>query len=363
MNNTYRILFLEDNDFDVDLMYRELKSVGIKFEPYHVTDEKGFLTAVRDFNPDIVLADYSLPTFNGMEGFRLLKSNKYRPAFIIVTGTLSEQMAFECLNEGVDDFVLKSSFKRLPSAVLRALDKRKAECESDKMSTALIKRNKELEQFAYVISHNLRGSVASLQGLFSIWDPEKRDKHEQKYIYEGIKFSIQKLDEVIKDINFILQVKNEAADKKQVVKFEDLVKDIKIGVLTMLRDENAKIKCDFSQVETISSIKSYMHSIFYNLIVNSIKYKSPGETPVIDISSRLTDRNIEIVFKDNGIGIDLEKYGEKMFGLYKRFNEEKEGKGMGLFLVKTQVEALGGTIEVKSKPGDGCEFVIKLPMS
>jgi signal transduction histidine kinase len=359
----YKILFLEDNEFDIDLMKRELRSVNFEFESQITTDEKGFITAIRDFAPDIVLADYSLPQFNGMEAFQLLKPDLFRPAFIIVTGTLSEQMAFDCLTEGIDDFVLKSSFKRLPAAMLKAMDKRKAECESSRMAAALVKRNKELEQFAYVISHNLRGSVTSLQGLFNIWDPEKRDKNEQKYIYEGIKHSIEKLDEVIKDINFILQVKNNAADLKQLVKFSELVNDIKIGIYTLIKKENASIECDFNQVESITSIKTYLHSIFYNLILNSIKYRKPGEDPVIQITSRLTDTHIELHFTDNGIGIDLEKYGKKLFGLYKRFNEEVEGKGMGLFLVKTQVEALGGNIDVKSAPGKGCEFIIQLPIN
>lgn len=358
-----KILFLEDNEFDIDLMRRELKSVNIEFESQVASDEQGFITALTTFSPDIILADYSLPHFNGMEAFRLVKPDVFRPAFVVVTGTLSEQMAFDCLNEGIDDFVLKSSFKRLPAAIRKALDKRKAECESSKMSTALVKRNKELEQFAYVISHNLRGSVTSLQGLFSLWDPEKREKSEQKYIYEGIKHSIHKLDEVIKDINFILQVKNSATDIRQYVNFSELVKDIKIAVFTLIEKENATIKCDFNEVESMTTIKSYLHSIFYNLIVNGIKYRKPDEDPVIRITSKLTDLHIELVFRDNGIGIDMQKYGNKLFGLYKRFNEEKEGKGMGLFLVKTQVEALGGNVKVKSEPGKGCEFTIQLPIN
>ncbi|HWY11445.1 MAG TPA: hybrid sensor histidine kinase/response regulator [Bacteroidia bacterium] len=359
----YKILFLEDNNYDVELIQRELKTSGIKYLQYHVFDKKGFLTGLSDFKPDIVLADYSLPSFNGMEAFSLLKQNKLRPAFIIVTGALSEQMAFDCLVAGIDDFVLKSNYKRLPTSVIKALEKRKAEVQRDKMAMDIIKRNEELEQFAYIISHNLRGSVASLQGLFNIWDPEERAKHEQKYIYEGIKASIQKMDEVIKDINFILKVKNAVNENKETVKLMNMVKDIKLGIYTSILAEKVKIKCDFDQAESVFSIKSYMHSIFYNLISNSIKYRKADEPPLIHISSRLTDANIEIIFKDNGIGIDLNKHKDKIFGLYKRFNNEKEGKGMGLFLVKTQVESMGGAIEVKSNLGEGTSFIIKLPVA
>jgi signal transduction histidine kinase len=362
MTEAYKILFLDDNAADVTLLQTELDLAGIKYMPHRVSDEKGFLAAIKDFNPHIVLADHALKAYNGIEAFNFLKQNKFRPAFIIITADLKEQLAFDCCSEGVDDFIFKTNIKALPSSFLKAMEKRRTEVQRDKMAIHILKRNKELEQFAYAISHNLRGSVANIQGLFNIWDPEKRTKHEQKYIHEGIKHSIQKLDEVIKDMNYVLQVKEEAHESKQLVKFEKLVKDIKMSIYMLVREKNAKIKFDFAEVESIVSNRSYIHSIFYNLIMNSIKYKKENESPKILITSRFTDEHIELRFKDNGIGIDLEKYGDKIFGLYKRFNETLDGKGMGLFLVKSQVESMMGTIEVKSRIREGTEFIIKLPL-
>jgi signal transduction histidine kinase len=95
---------------------------------------------------------------------------------------------------------------------------------------------------------------------------------------------------------------------------------------------------------------------------NSIKFRQPGIAPVITITSKRVQDKIELHFKDNGKGIDLDKHGHHLFGLYKRFDNSMEGKGMGLFMVKTQVEALGGTIKIKSTPGEGTEFVIQLPV-
>ena len=105
-----------------------------------------------------------------------------------------------------------------------------------------------------------------------------------------------------------------------------------------------------------------MHSIFFNLIFNSIKYRQLDTTPVIKIKSELIEGKIKISFKDNGIGIDLTKYGDKIFGLYKRFHFHVEGKGIGLFMVKTQIETLGGTIGVESKQGEGTGFIIEFPL-
>jgi signal transduction histidine kinase len=99
------------------------------------------------------------------------------------------------------------------------------------------------------------------------------------------------------------------------------------------------------------------------LITNSIKYRKAGEAPFITITSKVRGEYVELTFKDNGIGIDLEKYGSKIFGLYKRFNDAQEGKGMGLFLVKSQVEALSGTITIKSEINKGCEFILRFPLS
>ena len=104
-----------------------------------------------------------------------------------------------------------------------------------------------------------------------------------------------------------------------------------------------------------------MKSIFYNLIINALKFSKPQQSPEIKIWSEIENDLIKIHFKDNGIGIDLNRYGDSIFGLYKRFNLNIEGKGLGLFMVKTQIEFLGGQIEVKSKINEWTEFIISLP--
>lgn len=104
-----------------------------------------------------------------------------------------------------------------------------------------------------------------------------------------------------------------------------------------------------------------MHSIFLNLFTNSIKYAKQGVTPEIRIWSEKKEGRIYIYFSDNGMGIDLVKYGNDLFGLYKKFNFNAEGKGMGLFMVKTQVTALGGTINVESQPEKGTTFILSFP--
>jgi signal transduction histidine kinase len=119
-----------------------------------------------------------------------------------------------------------------------------------------------------------------------------------------------------------------------------------------------RILSDFSEVDEIYSLRIYMYSIFYNLIGNSIKYGKPNVPPLIEIKSRKENGKIILTFKDNGLGIDMKTNGDKIFGLYRRFHSHVEGKGMGLFMVKTQVESLGGRITVASEVNKGTEFTL-----
>ena len=123
------------------------------------------------------------------------------------------------------------------------------------------------------------------------------------------------------------------------------------------------INTDFEEVDEINTIKSYIQSIFYNLITNSIKYRKPFGGSLIEIVSHIADGKLIITFKDNGSGVDLTKKGDQIFGLYKRFHANTEGKGMGLYMVKTQVETLGGTIAVESEVNVGTTFIIEFGYS
>lgn len=231
--------------------------------------------------------------------------------------------------------------------------------ERDKITSDIIRQNKDLEQFAYIVSHNLRAPLANIVGLLGIIRNEKLDTQTRRISMDGLTSSVQKLDDVIMDLGLILNVKREINEKKEIVRFSELVEDIKLSVNSTLEQEEVIIHTDFSETDEIFSLKSYLHSIFYNLISNSIKYRKPAEKPVIRISSGKIGNKIVLHFNDNGRGIDLGMYSDKVFGLYKRFHYNVEGKGMGLFMVKTQVETLGGKINVKSGVNLGTEFTIE----
>jgi PAS domain S-box-containing protein len=231
--------------------------------------------------------------------------------------------------------------------------------ELEKITNDLIQQNKHMEQFTYIISHNLRSPVANIMGLSEMLNENDLYDEIKHEVTKRISSSIKNIDSVIKDLNNILQARELLNEKKELVYFSDLMESIKIGLHDKIESEQAQFNCAFDEVDGIFTIPGYLYSIFYNLSSNSIKYRKTDVAPVLTIKSRKLKNKIELTFKDNGRGIDLEKNGAQLFGLYKRFDTSAEGKGMGLFMVKTQVEALGGTISVKSKPGEGTEFILQ----
>lgn len=234
-----------------------------------------------------------------------------------------------------------------------------SELQEKKIAADLLQRNKDLEQFAYIISHNLRSPVANIIGVANILSDDDLTNEERKEFMEALIISVKKLDNVITDLNEILQVKHKLHENKERVNFTQIVHDIKYSISNFIENEYVEIVSDFSEIDEMSTLRSYMHSIFYNLISNSIKYRRVDVPPIIEIRSRKHKDAIELTFKDNCMGIDLDKRGEQVFGLYKRFHPHSaEGKGIGLYMVKTQVETLGGKISLTSEVNKGTEFKI-----
>jgi len=241
----------------------------------------------------------------------------------------------------------------------RAEELKLSEIERIEMVDELLQRNKELEQFAYIVSHNLRAPVANILGASNALNDMGLSTEEKIILNKGIHTSVIKIDEIIHDLNHILQVKGKVNETKELVNFSGLVDDIKASITHLTDKDDIEIKYDFPDVNEYFTVKPYLYSIFLNLISNSVKYRRPDSHCVIEIMSHLLKNKIELIFSDNGTGIDLKKKGEQVFGLYKRFHENIEGKGIGLFMVKTQVETLGGKISIKSQENVGTEFKIE----
>ncbi len=245
--------------------------------------------------------------------------------------------------------------------ILQDITERKlAEQEREKITTDLIQRNQDLEQFAYIISHNLRAPLANVIGISQLMQLSVLDENETEEMIEAISVNVKKIDRVIIDLTRILEAKQEVnKKKKELIKFSEILGDIKASIFDLIEKEKIVIQCDFSAIDEMLTIKSYIYSIFLNLITNSIKYRQQNIPLKIAIISLLSDNCVTLIFRDNGLGINMPKNGDEIFGLYKRFHYHVEGKGMGLYMVKTQVEILGGRINVQSEINKGAEFKIE----
>lgn len=222
----------------------------------------------------------------------------------------------------------------------------------------LIDQNHQLEQFSFIAAHNLRAPLARIMGIATLLELTD-DKEEQNALREQILTSANDLDEVIKDLNVILELRRNTGNFS-LVDFHTSLERAEKMLARELEQTEARLVCDFTAAPQLYAVAPYIDSILFNLVSNALKYRSPERTPAIHVRTVHYDDMILLTVTDNGLGIDLQKHGKDIFNLYKRFHRKIDGKGLGLYLVRSQVTAMGGRIEVESAPGQGTTFKIFL---
>jgi ligand-binding sensor domain-containing protein len=230
------------------------------------------------------------------------------------------------------------------------------EAEVEERTRDLVEYNQQLEQFAFISAHNLRAPVARILGLGNILEINSNDPDETRTIIEKMVYTSQELDRVVRDLNTVLEIRRNSNSTITPIDLKEEVRLIKINLEKEISDTKTKFIEDFSKGVTLWAAKPYVDSILLNLIGNAIKYRHPARTPVIKIRSEVTDNQFNLTIQDNGLGMDVNLYKDKIFTLYNRFHLHIEGKGLGLYLVKTQLTAMGGKIEVESKVNEGTAF-------
>ena len=224
----------------------------------------------------------------------------------------------------------------------------------------LVKYNNELLQFSYTVSHNLRGPVARLLGLTHLAAGEEDINKTRAWISLMNKTGVD-LDLIIKDISNLLDLRNEPTKYQELVALEKEWKQ-SISLLQDSLTGNEKIESNFEDLPEFVTVRAIVQSIFYNLLSNAIKFRSPERNLKVSATGRLVAGDAVIEITDNGLGFDTNRHQGNLFKLYKRFHTHVEGRGLGLYLIKAQIEVLSGTISVESKPDVGSTFRIKIPM-
>ncbi|REH01664.1 PAS domain-containing sensor histidine kinase [Flavobacterium aquicola] len=236
--------------------------------------------------------------------------------------------------------------------------RKKLEDERNLLLTKFTKVNNHFKKLNYTTSHDLRSPVNNLLAIFSIMDVSKIEDPETLNLIEMLKLVTESLKETLNDYVNILIQEDESTAQIEKIDFAESLNTVIFSVNSLIKTSKAIINTDFSQLEKINFNKTYLESIFLNLITNSIKYANPGYPPIITISSRKIDGINQLIFSDNGIGFDMELVKGKIFGLHQKFNNHIDSKGIGLYLVNDHITSLGGKIDVESKINEGTTFTI-----
>ena len=219
-------------------------------------------------------------------------------------------------------------------------------------------QNQNIEQFSYSLSHDLKNPINNIKGLVEIM--EDSEDESQNEIKNLLMSSAQLLEDKIKAT--LKTIQQMQANKKSVelLHFNNLVTETKRSLLILIKNNNVRFNTNF-KVTSLRYSPSILESIFYNLISNSIKYGSKKRKTIVTISSHKEEDVTVLEFKDNGIGIDLEKDLEKVFSIFERVDDaQATGTGLGLYMVKQMIELNGGSISILSKVDKGTTFTIRL---
>lgn len=237
-------------------------------------------------------------------------------------------------------------------------EEKKQENEKEQLMRELTQNNKDLKQFSYITSHNLRAPLSNLTGLLNLLEDIPVTNPELQEILNGFNKSTHLLNETINDLTKVMVIKDNPSIQKEVVILKEVFENIFSQLTLQINTHQPIVTIDFEKAPVLEINKPYIESILLNLLTNSIKYKSENKILKISVSTYELENYTKLIFEDNGIGIDLERNHDKVFGLYQRFHNYPDSKGLGLYLVKSQVEAMGGTISIDSQVDKGTIFTL-----
>jgi signal transduction histidine kinase len=213
---------------------------------------------------------------------------------------------------------------------------------------------RDMQQFTLALSHELKNSIAKIKLAVSLVELEEMLPAVDTYV-KIIHRASDRLERTMLNLNEIIRLRHLSGIAKKIAPI-NIFEDVKEEFSEALCGIDNTLNTHFSGVDEMNYVETYLRSIFSNVISNAIKYSHPGRPLRLLVKGRKTNSHTIFSFTDNGQGIDLSLYREKLFEPFSRFSSHAQGSGLGLYLIKTMVERNGGKIEVTSKPGEGTTF-------
>src|SRR5438309_6798856 len=360
-----RVLLVEDNPADIELVSRELRRGGFDLTMDVVETEEEFTARVRSNSYQVVLADYNLPQWRGLEALNVLRNEKLDIPLILVSGALGDVTAVECIKQGAMDYVLKDRLARLPVAVLSALQEKRLRDERQQAIDDLAKKveelahsNRELEQFAYVASHDLQEPlrmVAAYTQLLAERYRGKLDENADKFIGYASEGALR-MQSLIQDLLAFSRVGRNGSGR---VDCNAVMGEVLVSLGSAIQESGAVVT--HAALPEVWANRTQMAQVFQNLIGNAIKFRGK-EPPAISVEAEKAGQQWLFSVSDNGIGIAPE-YAENIFVVFQRLHARTEypGNGIGLAICKKVVERNGGKIWVEARADHGSVFKFTMP--
>jgi signal transduction histidine kinase len=366
--DTLRVLLVEDNAADSELILRELKRAGFVVTSQWAQSAEEFRLITEKFTPDLVLADYNLGQWRGMDALEIMRDKGLDVPLILVSGALGEINAVECIKQGATDYVLKDSLTRLPISIRRALreqklrvQRRQAEHALAVKAEELARSNRDLEQFAYVASHDLQEPlrmVAMYTQLLAERYRGKLDEQADKYIHYAVDGAVR-MQTLVQDLLAFSRAGREGSKMAQV-DCNLLIKQVLKNLEAAIRESNAEIIQD--PLPSVMANHTQLQQVLQNLVGNAIKFRGKLP-PKIHLSAEQIGNEWMFSVADNGIGIASE-HADRIFVIFQRLHtrEEYPGNGIGLSICKKIIERHGGRIWVVAGKDGGTIFHFTLPV-
>ena len=401
-----KVLLLEDNATDADLIVRHLTKSGLSFTSKTVESRKFFEEALNTFCPDIILSDYSLPAFDAVSAFKIIKERELNIPFILISGTIGEENAVMLIKEGVTDYVSKNNFSSLLQKITRALKEAEEltekenllerlkiqttallianeelefqNAEKEKRAIELLNANKELLAFNFISSHDLQEPLRKIQIFISIMmDKEMKTMTEEgKNNMNRIHVAATRMRQLIEDLMDFSRVS--AVDHQyEMNDLHNIIEDVKAELADTIHQKKAVFK--INGLKPVNIMPFQFRQLIYNLISNSLKFSFPEIPLQITIQSEILKneefRKLNLSnspqicdywnfsFQDNGIGFEAQ-YNQNIFVIFQRLHhtEDYSGTGIGLAIVKKIVDNHNGIIVADGNLNKGVTFNIYIPI-
>jgi len=363
---------------DVTATYKQSSSHS---NQHHLTffNQVTFGLILSDFNtgeiievntPFTALSGYGTSHFKG-KSFKEFVGNSLKNSRINLAKQLKQNGQFTPVetvfqNKDGKKLNLRLSGKRVETSpgvfhVLTTVENLSPVVEKDKRMKKLLKdanqKNDRLLNFAHMVSHNLKSHATNFSLLLNFLDKEVGE-NERKKLMEMLFNSSDNLTETIKGLREVVSIKTNANEEKKDILLNEHIFHVEQNLMGLLKQYNGKIINEIPDTVSVKALPVYLDNILTNCLTNALKYRKPDRAPIIILSVHKTKAYTTLSIEDNGLGIDLEKFSDKLFGLYQTFHDEKNGSGIGLFLAKQQIESMNGKIAAESVVGQGSTFKI-----